>query len=144
MGSNLRIAGVMLMTGAALTVVFMVLVGLVFIEQTIGLHTMAFTGDIDLLILLALIGGPVLVIASHGALGADDVDRPALLDHVRQCGLLYLLLAATLVYLVDQYDAGWGGLGYGYAVLLAAGLFEAIIIHAMVTARVKRRTLFPR
>lgn len=91
-----------------------------------------YVGDLVAIVALFLIGGLVFGLLGVGALRIERLRRPAFLDHLRHCALIYAGLLFSGFILFISYESQAGGLGYAYGIATFAIGTYAVFVNALV------------
>jgi hypothetical protein len=98
------------------------------LERHIGLHTIWRTGDVDLAIVGALLGGATFPAATLVLTRLESLDRPGYRDHVRHCALLYPVVALSCAWLLATRPELGRGLQWGLvATTTMMAIFAALV-----------------
>ncbi|HEV2093337.1 MAG TPA: hypothetical protein VGR18_09265 [Rubrobacter sp.] len=91
-----------------------------------------------------LAGGTVLYAGGWALLSLEELAQPTILDHLRRCALLYLILVPLGVVLLAFANFGDPGGGGALATMLCVAAGCAIVIDASLLFVVRRRSDGPR
>ncbi len=98
-----------------------------------------YVGDLVAVVAMFLIGGLVFGLLGVGALRLERLRRPAFLDHLRHCALLYVGLLFSGFVLFISYESQAGGLGYAYGIAVFASGVYAALVDALILSLSQRR-----
>lgn len=114
------------------TVVAAVFIGMIaavaWLERHVGLQTIWRTGDVDLAIVGALLGGAAFPVATIALTRLELLDRPGYRDHLRHSALLYPVVALSCAWLVATRPELGRGLQWGLvATATILAIFAALV-----------------
>lgn len=117
----------------------LLIAGLVLLERTMGLHTLYFAGDLDL-VFLSIAVLPLLIVCCKWLIVRRSIPtQPSLSVHLTQSWMLYVVGSLALAS-VMRNSQGAGGLLYGLTSTFAAVMVYTIVVHAAVSFSFRRRT----
>ena len=116
-----------------------VIVVLAVAERTVGLHGWFRTGDMEAASVLALCGTILFGSATCFVSDWHRLPRRTCLEHFRQSCLLYCIAVLAFGRLVTEFRASYGGLQYGYLILLFFSTVVGIATNAVVLLIICRR-----
>ena len=122
----------------ALSVVVLLVGGLVLLERVAGLHSLYFTGDLELLVLFCLLLPMLTASCRWLVVRCSNPRRGFLSVHFAQTWLLYLVSCLAIASL-SRNPENARGLQYGLMGVLAAVTVITIVIHAIVAFRARKR-----
>lgn len=106
------------------------------LSELTGLY---YVGDLVGIVATFLIGGLVFGLLGIGILRLERLRRPAFLDHLRHCALIYAGLLFSGFILFISYESQAGGLGYAYGIAVFAIGAYAALVNALILFLSRRR-----
>ena len=151
LGQTTRSLAPLLYAAGEVVVVAGVVKTMVLVEGAIGFEnftTLYLQGDVATIAAISLIGGVVFGALAGTLVRLEDPRPSGIRDHLRHCLLLYAAIALSVVLLVENYNANYGGAasgvsgGYVIALLVSLTASYAVLIDALILVRAGRRS-FP-
>lgn len=123
-----RILSPLLYAAAVAAVLLGMIAAMAALERHVGLHTVWRTGDVELAIVGALLGGAAFPVATAVLTRLESVDRPGYRDHLRHSALLYPVVALSCAWLLATRPSLGRGLQWGLvATATMMAVFAALV-----------------
>lgn len=122
----------------SIPVVFLVSVFTIrIIDINFGLHTIFWTGDIDMIVSMLFFGLLVFPYVTKFIVKFEGTVSPIFSDHFRQSFLLYIfLIFVTIQNIINSDNIGVGGIQDALGVLVSIILLFGIIVNFAVLRRI--------
>ncbi len=105
-----------------------VVLSMIFIERTIGFHTVYRVGDVDAVAAVVIFGIPIYTLVSVWITRFKVESFSKFGSHLQQSILMYCLLIG-MGFLLIVYRNENGGLGYAYGALLFCASFVGVLVN---------------
>ncbi|MBP9836207.1 MAG: hypothetical protein KBC78_00010 [Candidatus Pacebacteria bacterium] len=124
----------------SIPVVFLAYVSTIhLIDINFGLHTIFWTGDIDMIMAVLFFGSLVFLYFTKFIIRFENIEKPIFYDHFRQSFLLYIfMIFLILENIINLGGVASGGMQDALSALLSIVALFGIIVNFIVLRRLER------